>query len=119
MTTPGAQSCGTADGQMVCPCTLAVGVVGVVPMCVSQWSKLSPVSKAATVFFAPLLLIAAVCAYNPEVKQNLCNGALSCNQVKSILAGVCFAWLMSVKSLATSESEQEASTGKKEAAKAA
>ena len=86
-----------------------------------MWRNSSPNIKATVAFLGPLLLVVAcVCASRAE---SLCDGAMTCNQIKSIMAGAGFVWLSCVKSLAKGNEEPteakavEATTGK--AAKAA
>lgn len=108
---------------MVCPCAVCAAAVGVVPCACSMWRNSSPNIKATVAFLGPLLLVAALCVCKPELKESLCDGAMTCNQIKSIMAGAGFVWLSLVKSLAKGNEEPteakavEATTGK--AAKAA
>ena len=114
---------GEKTRRMVCPCAVCAAAVGVVPCACSMWRNSSPNIKATVAFLGPLLLVAALCVCKPELKESLCDGAMTCNQIKSIMAGAGFVWLSLVKSLAKGNEEPteakavEATTGK--AAKAA
>ena len=90
---------------MVCPCALCAAAVGVVPCACSMWRSSSPNVKATIAFLGPLLLAAALCVCKPELKASLCDGAMTCNQVKSLMAGAGFVWLSCVKALAKGDAE--------------
>ena len=87
------------------PADMGIAAVGVVPCACSMWRSSSPNVKATIAFLGPLLLAAALCVCKPELKASLCDGAMTCNQVKSLMAGAGFVWLSCVKALAKGDAE--------------